>query len=253
MSPLAASSTPWVAPSEEEIAKAIAMSSVVQPMDDVRTNSNMSRDVEENKASRMRFPGHRTADQWTSAVDGSIIPRRNAYSRFTKITNEDTTRKRPKVSEIDAKIAAAEARTDTKFAELMGELKLLRSDLSGDFKAIEARIAHVETSTSGIKSTVVTTGIVTAVAVLGLVVAIFGWGSQMFGVGMTADSVAKQAAQAVQQSTSVQFDALNARQQKLETDIGALIQALQSQAGAGEGAPVPHDPGTQLELPPQQR
>lgn len=121
------------------------------------------------------------------------------------------------MSEVDAKIAASEARTDTKFAEMMGELRV-----------ISTRLDHVEKSTSGIKSTVISTGVVTAVAVLALVTAIFGWGSQMFGVGMNADSVARQAAEAVRQETSAQFDNLNTRYQSLESEIGTLIEAVRS-------------------------
>src|SRR5690554_4963001 len=77
---------------------------------------------------------------------------------------------------VDAKIAAAEARTDAKFAQVIGELRT------------------IEHATSGIKTTVVLTGL-TAVA---LVVAIFGWGASMFGTGMDAQTVADRAAISVE-------------------------------------------------------
>lgn len=130
------------------------------------------------------------------------------------------------MSEIDAKIAAAEARTDTKFAEMMGELRV------------------IESSTRGTKATVIGTGI----AAVALVVAIFTWGSQMFGVGMDAQSVADQAARSVEQRTAPQLQNLNVRYEHLEGQIGQLIQLLQAdeqrspfpqQESPGDLAPTP--------------
>lgn len=86
------------------------------------------------------------------------------------------------MSEVDAKIAAAEARTDTKFAQVMGELRL-----------INQRLEHVEGYTRNLRSTVIGTGI----AAVALVVGIFGWGASMFGVGMDAQSIANQSAKNV--------------------------------------------------------
>ncbi len=83
------------------------------------------------------------------------------------------------MSEVDAKIAAAEARTDTKFAEMMGELRL-----------INQKLEHVEKSTSGIRLNIW----LAAATAVGLVVAVFSWGTSMFGVGMDAQSIADQSA-----------------------------------------------------------
>lgn len=161
-----------------------------------------------------------TKTKFSSDID-SLRRRRTLYTRKRLSGSESLTG----MSEVDAKIAAAEARTDTKFAEMMGELRLIRSDFS-------TRLDHVEKSTSGIKTTVVSTGIVTGIAVIGLVVGIATWGSQMFGVGMDADSIARQAAQSVRQDTTSQINALDARHERLENSIGLLIEEFRSQQTA---------------------
>lgn len=81
--------------------------------------------------------------------------------------------------EIDAKIAVAEARTDTKFAEL-------RIDLKG----ISVSLAALE----GIKSTVIVTGITSVLAVGLLLVAVLTFGNDRFGSGVEAGALANEAA-----------------------------------------------------------
>ena len=76
---------------------------------------------------------------------------------------------------IDAKVAAAEARTDTKFAEVLGELKAIKA------------------STSGLKTTVILTGI----GAIAVVVAIIAYGGSMFGTGLSVDTIAQHAAERV--------------------------------------------------------
>lgn len=82
--------------------------------------------------------------------------------------------------EIDAKIAASEARGDAKFAVLLGEVKAMRAEMSGDFKAMSAHLEGIERSTSGIKSTVIVTGLTIAA----LVVAVIYGSWAVFGIGM---------------------------------------------------------------------
>ena len=81
--------------------------------------------------------------------------------------------------EIDAKIAAAEAPTDTKFAELRIELR-----------GISVSLAAIE----GIKSTVVLTGITSVLAIGAIVIGILAFGNDRFGAGMDASALANQAA-----------------------------------------------------------
>lgn len=78
--------------------------------------------------------------------------------------------------EIDAKLDAAEARTDVKFAQLMGELG-----------KINVRLDGVERSTSGTKATIIGTGI----AAVALVVGILAFGQQWFGIGLTTRDIVR--------------------------------------------------------------
>lgn len=120
------------------------------------------------------------------------------------------------MSEVDAKIAAAEARTETKFATAKGELTASHAAIMGELRAIEK-------STAGIKTTVVVTGI----AAVGLVVAIFGWGSQMFGTGMDVQSVSDHSAKNVLQQVQPKFDAIDKQFADLNVKIGTLIETVQ--------------------------
>lgn len=127
---------------------------------------------------------------------------------------------------VDAKIAAAEARTDTKFAKLLSQLELLN-----------LRMGHVETSTAGLK---LNTWLAMASAVA-LVVAIFGWGSSMFGVGMNVESVANKAASSTAQTAQPQIDALSARYTEMNGKLDQLIEAIaisQGKPGTSVGPEV---------------
>lgn len=115
------------------------------------------------------------------------------------------------MSAVDAKIAAAEARSDTKFAELLGELKL-----------INVRLDHVERTTGGMRSTVIGTGI----GVVAVVIAVMAYGAQWFGVGMDAQAVADNAARSVVQTAQPQIDALNARYNEMNSKLDQLLQAV---------------------------
>ena len=81
--------------------------------------------------------------------------------------------------EIDAKIAAAEARTDTKFAEL-------RIDLKG----ISVSLAALE----GVKSTIIVTGLTSVLAVGAIVIGVLAFGNDRFGAGMDSGAIANEAA-----------------------------------------------------------
>ncbi|MBZ5758351.1 MULTISPECIES: hypothetical protein [Rhizobium] len=135
------------------------------------------------------------------------------------------------MSEVDAKIAAAEARTDTKFAELLGELKL-----------INAKMGHLETTTNGTKMTV----IVTAIAALGLTVAIMAYGGQWFSVGMDAQKVSQDAVEKMTppiNAMNAHYDALNKRVETLTADTNekfdALLKAVQDNLPKEKPLPSP--------------
>lgn len=84
----------------------------------------------------------------------------------------------PTPTETELRIQLAEARTDKKFAEMLGEVRT-------GFAALGARLEAVERSTSGIRTTVITTAIGTGLGVLALVVAIMSYGQTWFGIGVT--------------------------------------------------------------------
>lgn len=69
---------------------------------------------------------------------------------------------------VDAKIAAAEARTDTKFTQVL------------------ARLDNIEHSTRGTKTTV----IVTAIAAVGVAVGVMAFGASQFGNGIMVTTAA---------------------------------------------------------------
>jgi uncharacterized membrane protein YidH (DUF202 family) len=104
-------------------------------------------------------------------------------------------------------VAASEARSDAKFERLLGEVKLIAADMRtdmanirtdiadqrGETKAVSAQVASVQTSTSGLRSTVVTTGISSVIALLlglgALILGVATYGDAIFGRGMSVRDV----------------------------------------------------------------
>ena len=95
----------------------------------------------------------------------------------------------PPSSETELRVQLAEARTDTKFAEMLGEVRIGFAKMDGRFGEIEARMGGLERSTSGIKATVIGTGI----AVVALVIAVMTYGQTWFGIGVSTRDVVKAA------------------------------------------------------------
>ncbi|KKB12391.1 hypothetical protein VE25_07515 [Devosia geojensis] len=108
------------------------------------------------------------------------------------------------MSIVDAKIAAAEARTDTKFVQVLSRLDNLDSDIARN--------------TRGIIPTIILTGI----SVVALVVAVFAWGNGMFSTGMSAQSIADQAARGVEQRLSTELQASAQRYDVLEQRLDTM-------------------------------
>ncbi|WDZ77957.1 hypothetical protein PWG15_05485 [Ensifer adhaerens] len=100
--------------------------------------------------------------------------------------------------EIDAKIAASEARTDTKFERMMTEFAALRGDLA----AITIEMGQVRQSTSGLRSTIVTTAIATVLSLAGLVVAVIALNGQAFSTGMDVRAVVTEVLEQTRQPQS---------------------------------------------------
>lgn len=119
---------------------------------------------------------------------------------------------------VDAKIAAAEARTDTKFAELRGDLK-----------AISA-------STSGLKATVITTVVGTGIAVLAVTIAVIAYGGQMFGSGLDASTAAREAAAEVEQRYAAERQQQTEYLQQTNLALQETLRRLEA-SSTGDAAP----------------
>lgn len=88
--------------------------------------------------------------------------------------------------EFDAKRGMDAAKTDAKFAAMLGEIRVVSTDLKGELGKINVRLDNVEKSTSGVKATI----IVTAVGVVAVVIGVLAYGSQWFGLGIaTHDTI----------------------------------------------------------------
>lgn len=95
----------------------------------------------------------------------------------------------PSRDEMAARLEAAEARADAKVAQVLGEIKAGFARLEGEMARLSGKIESVEATTSGIKATVVVTGI----AAVGLVLATLTYGQNWFGIGVTTRDVVKSA------------------------------------------------------------
>ena len=91
----------------------------------------------------------------------------------------------PSRNEIAAQIAVAEARTDTKFAELRGDLRVISQTMA------EVRAGQRATQVLVVGS---------AIAAVAVIIAALSFGATWFGLGINASDVASRAAhQALQE------------------------------------------------------
>jgi len=110
----------------------------------------------------------------SAAAPSAQIPPKTATVR-PKVMSEPTR------EEIDSKFETVAAKTDTKFAELIGEIRVISSDLKGEMKNINTHLNAVERSTAGVKGTI----IVAALATIAIVIGVLAFGQQWFGIGIT--------------------------------------------------------------------
>lgn len=92
----------------------------------------------------------------------------------------DTMSGTPQREEIDVKVATVEARADTKFAQVLREMRTGFATLDGKLVALNTRMAGLERVTAGTKTTIILTGI----AIAGALVAILAYGQAWFGLGL---------------------------------------------------------------------
>lgn len=96
----------------------------------------------------------------------------------------------------DAKIAAAEARTDTKFAKLDGKVDLLLeriASLSASTAALQASSTAIQTEVRSenrsTRTTIVVTAIATVISLFFGIVTLLAWGGDEFGRGIEIQSL----------------------------------------------------------------
>ncbi|GGA92128.1 hypothetical protein GCM10011491_20170 [Brucella endophytica] len=142
------------------------------------------------------------------------------------------------MSEVDAKIVASEARTDTKFAQVMGELRLINQRFDHVEKRldhvdqridqveerVEQRLARVETALSPIRLNIWLASATT----IGLVIALLSWGTSMFGTGLDTQTIADQASKNAMQQVQPRLGDMEARLGNLEKQVGEVLTTLQT-------------------------
>jgi hypothetical protein len=89
----------------------------------------------------------------------------------------------------DLRAQLAEARTDKKFADMLGEVRVGFASIEGKISALDGRLSALERATAGIKPTIILTGL----AVAALMVATLTYGQTWFGIGVSARDVVKSA------------------------------------------------------------
>lgn len=104
---------------------------------------------------------------------------------------------------VDAKIAAAEARTDAKFAQVIGKLE------------------QIQNETRGTKTTI----ILTAIAAIGVAGGIMAFGASQFGNGVMVTTAAVEDAQEAKRLGQENAAGI----QQIKEEIGNLVQAIMSQ------------------------
>ena len=93
----------------------------------------------------------------------------------------------------ELRIQLAEARSEAKLAQALGEI---RTEMRSGFAAINARLD----SLSGIKATVIGTGI----AVVAVIIALMTYGQTWFGIGVSTRDVVKATVMEYRQQTAPQ-------------------------------------------------
>jgi type IV secretory pathway TrbD component len=102
----------------------------------------------------------------------------------------------PSRAEIEAQIAASEARSATGQTALLGEMRTSSAELRGEMRAgfaelrgeiakIATRLDTVERTVGGTKTTVIATGI----ASVAVIIAVLTYGQTWFGIGVSARDV----------------------------------------------------------------
>jgi hypothetical protein len=145
---------------------------------------------------------NQTLKERLTAMDGGLHTGGLGHTHGTM--PDDPTR-----TEIEAQIAASEARASTRLAEALGEMRTgfadvrtgfaeLRGEMREGFARTNERLDAVERSTGGIKTTVIGTGI----AVVAIVIAVLAYGQTWFGIGISSRDVIRATVAEMRQAPS---------------------------------------------------
>lgn len=94
-------------------------------------------------------------------------------------------------AEIDAKIAAAEARTDTKFAQLLGRLDVMNQKLT----ALDKSVSDLRGDNRSLRTLTVGSSIAVFFGIAATVLGALAYGGQLFSTGMNVSGIADAAAE----------------------------------------------------------
>lgn len=93
----------------------------------------------------------------------------------------------PTRDELEAKLAASEARGEAAFTKAFSDVKVELAGLRGDIRELKASSAS--------KGTVISTGIAIFLGMAALLATFLAYGAQTFSVGLDSSAVAQQAAE----------------------------------------------------------
>lgn len=156
---------------------------------------------------------------------GSLTPEGKIWNSIFPQSLPDQTKERISTSMeeglVDAKIAAAEARTDAKFATMQGDVRTGFAELAGKMDLILARIdgsnretaslreeiketkAAVRSENNSTRITMIVTAFGSVLAILGILAAMLAFGGDQLGRGVDwRDKVQSTVDQAIQQRTT---------------------------------------------------
>ncbi|MGY4351249.1 hypothetical protein ACVWXM_007742 [Bradyrhizobium sp. GM7.3] len=90
---------------------------------------------------------------------------------------------------VNAKIEAAEARTDTKVTRLEGKIENLGTLLAGKLDSLKEDVHHADSYARDTRLIVVSTIVAATIAIGGIIVAMATYGDALFGRGMNVRDV----------------------------------------------------------------
>lgn len=160
------------------------------------TTATFARELREKFARRAVERGsEESTAQGTTDISLAELPHETKLSeKVNPMADEPFTR-----PEMEARFREQEAKTERRFAELLGELRTANAELRGDIKEmrsdIRGELRELSAKSAG-KWTVIGTGLTVLIGIGAILVTMATIGQQMFGLGASTTSAAREAAQA---------------------------------------------------------